>query len=432
LARSRKYRSPGRSNPSSFAYLQGNLITLTNNTSRLAILKGVLDFETDIANIKSEWIVPALLNMINDKVISKWNADQLDNYADLVCYGAQLLAELKPQVVIKELVPGITRSDAGGFAVPFTRSTWNGILASIDQIKIPPMSFALVNFFDKVVQICGAEYDAGQLASYLYPFANLKSAAEVETLLNTINGLYDAAVYATQSGQMLVGIDGGWLNSINEVSILSQWGCTLARYIPVNYDNGGAETETEEAFDADTDLYVSQILGVPEYGDAFAILRGTSGAPYVYTVQSIANDKVSVYYAALPNTTSFTELGKAEAAYDWIKHMADARSVNHAGMYSWYHGTVAMARKDNILVSATAWDRRMANWLSKHSVDPGVPEVSLPVLPDIIGSVRRGNPVTTGGVDPPRTMWDSNPEKARVHASGRAGKQQSLEERYLR
>ena len=90
------------------------------------------------------------MKMINDRIIHKWNSDQLDNYADLVCYGAQLLAELKGQVIIKEFCPALTRNDASAGA-PFTRATWEGLISSLSNIKIPPMSYALVNLFDKVI-----------------------------------------------------------------------------------------------------------------------------------------------------------------------------------------------------------------------------------------------------------------------------------------
>jgi hypothetical protein len=267
------------------------------------------------------------MNMINDNVISRWNATQLDNYADLVCYGAQLLASLKWNVVIKDYVPGVTRSDAADYD-PLTRASWEGLLLSLGEVRIPPMSYALVNLFDKVIQMSGAEPDAGTLATYLYPFVSIKSYTEIETLLNSINALYDAVVYASQSGQMLIGIDMNWLNTINEVSYISQFANMVGQYLPFNYDNGGAETETEEAFDGTTELYYSQTLGIPEYADALAAFRGTSGAPYIYTVQSIANDKISFLEYATLSTTTAVEMGKADTDMDWMYNVATGLHVH--------------------------------------------------------------------------------------------------------
>lgn len=374
----------------------------TSAESRFIVAAAILDFETDIANIKSEWIEPALMKMINSAVISRWNPTQIDNYADLVCYGAQLLAELKAQNVITDYVPGITRSDVTG-GIPFLRSTWEGLLPSLREVRIPPMSYALVNLFDKVIQKIGAEADSGTLASYFYPFASSKTHAEIETLLGTITSLYDAAVYATQSGQMLVPIDMGWLDTINEVSFVSQFGLSVSQYFPFVYDNGGAETETEEAFDGTTELYYSQILGIPEYADAYAAFRGSSGAPYCYKVKSIANDKISFYVYANLDTTVLAEMAKATTTMDWMYTVATGASRTQVGPYIRNGEGMSMVYFTNVLPSAEAWDRRMANWLARHSRDPGVPEVSLPVMGDIIGTSKRGNPIAYPSVGQPTT-----------------------------
>jgi hypothetical protein len=379
---------------SSLNHVIGQSTVFTSSAVRFVVAHGVLDFETDIANIKSEWIVPALMNLINDKQISRWNATQLDNYADLVCYGAQLLAELKPQIVIPDYVPGITRVDDGSDGYPFTRATTEGLLASLTDIKIPPMSYALVNMYDKVIQRVGAEPDSGTLASYYYPFHNTKSYAQIETLLGTIASLYDAAVYATQANQMLIPFDHQWLQDIKEVSLISQFALTLSQYQTTVYDNGGAETETEEAFDGTTDFYYSQILGIPEYADALAIFRGTSGAPHCYEFEAgtINNDMLSFFYCDAPSDTVFTEMGKATTHMDWMYPVATGASRTQVGPYIRRGEGIFMVHYDNILPNAAAWDRRMAAWLAKHSRDPSIPEVTLPILPDIQTTIRRGGP----------------------------------------
>ena len=379
--------SPSFQHASSFARLAGQGTKVS--TARFSQLKMVLDFETDIANIKSEWIVPALLNMINDKVIYKWNATQIDNYADLVCYGAQLLAELKAQLTQIEYVPGLTRDDAAAGST-FSRPTLEGLLASLGEVRIPPMSYAFVNLFNKVIQIGSSQVDEGTLATYLAVHCPSKTLAQIETLLGTITGLYDAAVYASQSGQMLIPIDMNWLLKINEVSMGSQFAMCVARFFPINYDNGGVETETEETFSTDT-LFWSSVLGIPEYYDALAAYRGSSGAPHICVVQSIANDKISINKAAAPGTTVYTEVDKTSTDYDWMSNVSAARSVSHTGMYANLQGSLDITYKATVLASAAAWDRRITNWLSDHSRDPSITEYSMPVGIDIIGTSNRGN-----------------------------------------
>ena len=420
MAKKKKRRGSGRApsanyaTESSFGHLVGQSTVFTSAESRFIVAAAILDFETDIANIKSEWIVPALMKMINEAVIARWNPTQIDNYADLVCYGAQLLAELKAQSVLTDYVPGITRNDASG-GLPFTRSTWEGLLPSLREVRIPPMSYALVNLFDKVIQKVGAEADAGTLASYFYPFTMSKTHAEIETLLGTITSLYDAAVYATQSGQLLIPIDMGWLNKIDEVSYVSQFALTVSQYFPFIYDNGGAETETEEAFDGTTELYYSQVLGIPEYADAYAAFRGSSGAPYIYKVQSVANDKISFYVYADIDTTALTEMAKTATTMDWMYTVATGASRTQVGPYIRNGEGITMVYFTNVLPSAAAWDRRMANWLARHSRNPGIPEVSLPVLGDIIGTMKRGNPIAQPAVIRQTTA-------SHVQAAERAGR----------
>jgi hypothetical protein len=345
------------------------------------------------------------MKTIGSLFIEKWDSTALDDYADLVCYGAQLLAELKPQVVIKEYVPGLTRADDSGGA-PFLRATYSGLLLSLENVKIPPLSYSLVNFFDKVIEWYGAEPEAGSLAAYIYPFRPSKTYAEVETLLNTITSLYKASLFAGLTRHALVPISMSWLNQINEVSILSQWGLSLATYIPSIYDNGGAETTTEEEFDGDAILWGSQSLKIPEYADAYPFFRFSAQTPYFYSPQSPANDKINIKTTASPEDTTWTALGKASSTYDWVYSVATGRSVTQRGMYGQTTGCMNMAKKESVLPSAEAWDRRVTNWIVKHMFNTGIPEVSAPVIGDMIQTQRRGTPPAPGS---PAVALSTNP-----------------------
>jgi hypothetical protein len=246
---------------------------------------------------------------------------------------------------------------------------------------------------------------SGYPASYYVPYRPHKTYAEIETLLNTIVGLYDAVVYSTQLKVPLVPIDLGWLTHIIELSLYSHFGNVLSIYNGALYDNGGAEAKSFAEIDETTDLLWNSRIGMPEYLDALSFFRVTDCAdsPNFVVLESVANDKMNVLTFATPGTTAASELAKTNDAMDWQQSFAAARASAHIGPWSKRAGNFTpghIKEKLNVVSGPTIWDNKAALWLVKHFQNPVIPEKDpLGIGPDLIGSSKRpsGAVVEMGG-----------------------------------
>jgi hypothetical protein len=238
-----------------------------------------IDWETDIANIKANVLIPALNMAISTAQIDKWNSTQQDNFADLICYGTQLLIELKMQTIQREYCPALTKAD-GTNGASLTTATLDSFLRAIygSGVRIPAVCYPLADLYTMVIQIRGQMWHPARSGEYIVFAQPYKDYAELETLLANIMGLYDAVVYATQGNLPLLPVSQMWMESIKEVPYLSDYACMIANYFPTLYDNGGAETETFYEIDETTDIMWMDYFGIPEWYDALALFRSTSCA----------------------------------------------------------------------------------------------------------------------------------------------------------
>lgn len=376
------------------------LIDRSSRTNVIHLYQGMctVDLIGDIANFKANIVIPALNILVTGRQIDKWNSTQQDQFADLVAYGTQLLIELKLQTIMREYCPSITKADATP-GEPFNSYVIAGLMSVLPMYKIPDVCYVLADFYTPVFQMLGYMRNTSRMGLFFTPFAPSMDYDDIESLLASIAGLYDGVVYATQGQIPLKPIDLHWLSVINEYTPFSDLGFMYCTYWPINYDNGGAETETYIEVDETTDIYFSAQLGVPEFYDAAALLRSVSCAdnPTFLTVSSIANDKMSIRYAG-PSSTTWTEIGKAENVFDWIRTVATARGATNMGLVN----TVIPFGEfvSNVFNDAgpSTWDLLAAQFLARHMMgQPIVVRELGSVLPDMMGSFRRRS---SGGESP--------------------------------
>lgn len=374
----------GYYNPLKHLETQG---TLGSGTARRFARGDVkLDFETDIANFKSLILLPELYMLINESVISKWNADQQDNYADLVAYGAQLICELKHQLTQVDYIPSLTRSDVTAGST-FTRSTMTSLLMSLSEMRLPIESYTLSKLYCKVIQMHGSEFQTGYPAEFFYPWKPYKTAAEIETLMSTIAGLYDAVVYASQANKRLVQLTPEFLKNIDEVAQRSHFGLMISELYPISDDAGVDYVEVDETLSA---LW-HQLQGIPEQFIFSALWRCTSASdsPKILTISNSAAGKLSVAYAKIGDLVFTQELDTAYV-WDWIYAAASNRSVDQVGPF--VHSAVYpyMTSKSGIAANELVWNRWASTALAIKSkvASPTIEEVSDSLLMDYVGSPR--------------------------------------------
>lgn len=356
-----------------------------------------LDFETDIANLKSLILIPEIYMLINESVINKWNGDQQDNYADLIAYGAQLICELKHQLTQVDYIPSLTRGDATA-GLTFTRSTMNGLLASLHEIRLPIESYVIAKQFCKVMQLKGAEFQAGYPAEFFYPWKPFKTAAEIETLLGTIEGLYDAVVYATQANQRLLPLTPAYVRAIDEVSMNSHFGWMVANLLPVADDAAISYIEVDET----SDIYWHQLFGIPEIIVYSALWRSISAAdsPKILTLSVQAANRISISHAALGDTALVTDADSI-TRWDWIYACSVRRSAAQTGIFKRDNNEPYISLKENVTVGPDTWNRYCSTSLAIKSKakNPMIESVSQPLIMDYVGSRRRASAPGGSGKD---------------------------------
>jgi hypothetical protein len=369
--------------------------SIYTNSYRFARGKCYVDLETDIANFKANVLNHMCMYLVTDNVIDKWNATQMDNFQDLIVYGAQLLIELKNMYTQTAYAPAVTRSDSTNGSV-FTRPTLRLLMQEVAQeIRIPNVCYAIAELYTPVIELNPMSYYNGKPASYFQPFRCNKTAAEMDTLQTNIHALYDAVVYASQSQSKLVPVSTEWVRSITELPLLSWYGNLIATMYPINYDNGGAETESYVEVDETTDLYWFGPLGVPEYFDALALFRSASCAdsPKFLTCDSIANDKISIETIADISTTSFTESSRTGHTFKFLNMVQDAMSTSEGNPFlnnSSNYPYPEREHYDNVVLSPEAWNLLAALWLKRHYNDPILKHFALhDIGPDLTASLTR-------------------------------------------
>jgi hypothetical protein len=373
---------------------------------RLTQGKSYIDLETDIAAWKTQILEPLINYLITDNVIDKWNATQVDNYEDLIVYGSQMLIELKNQFTQIAYCPRLTRSNVTAGST-FDRPNLITLQLSIAQeVRIPPICYSIAELYTPVVQIMPAAYYNAYEAKYFQPFRPHKVLTEIETLLDTISGLYAAQVFATQAKAPLVPISIEWLRRPTEIPYHSWYGNLLGVFWPCNYDNGGAENESFLEIDETTPIYTHAALGIPEYFDALSFYRSHSCAddPAAIVVENIANDKINLLVGNI-NSTALAEVDKTNTNFRWLLQVAAAQSTSATGIFfpqasTTYASPFIRYNPAPVRPSPTSWDLLASLWLKRHWTQPPSHFSLYDISGDLIMSAMRrsGKPLPAPGL----------------------------------
>jgi hypothetical protein len=376
-----------------------------NSFYRLTQGKSYVDLETDIATWKTQILEPLINFLITDNVIDKWNATQVDNYEDLIIYGSQMLIELKNQFTQIAYCPRLTRSNVTAGST-FDRPNLITLQLSVAQeVRIPPICYAIAELYTPVIQVMPAAYYNAYEARYFQPFRPHKVLTEIETLLDTISGLYAAQVFATQAKAPLVPVNIEWLRHPTEIPFHSWYGNLVSVFWPCNYDNGGVETESFMEIDETTPIYTHAALGIPEYFDALSFYRSHSCAddPSAIVVESIANDKINLLVGNI-NSTALAEVDKTSTDFRWLTQVSNAQSTYPNTFFPMsaviYGSPYVRCNPAPVRPSPGSWDLLASLWLKRHWTQPPSHFSLYDISGDLIMSAMRrsGRPLPAPGL----------------------------------
>jgi hypothetical protein len=161
-------------------------------------------YDANIADISANWVEPAILRAAEAKVVDRFSAAEIADYADYICYAAQLLTEMRSLKMLIDVSKSITRSDSTAGA-PWTRASYNTYVASItgtEPVHIPYMSMNLAGLHTTPMVISNAIPFKGYSNLYFYPMLPSKKPSDIESLLNTMSTKFAGLISSNQYHQL--------------------------------------------------------------------------------------------------------------------------------------------------------------------------------------------------------------------------------------
>jgi hypothetical protein len=295
-----------------------------------------------------------------------FSVDYLEPWAKAVLGGAQLLVELKLMAIQVLYNPDFARDDATPGS-PLSRTTFKAFLSSVDDLKIPALSYAIAEVYTRPIQIFGAEKNSGRPGFYFIPFMPSKDRDDLDDLVDLIVAEYEAPLFASVIKSPMLPINPNWIFTPKPIPYFSDYGEWLCLYYPVKVNDGGV-TLYDIEFKAAEPGYVkwSQMTGLSELYEASVFLRDTGGAtdPGFVTAADPAADKMSLKLMEFSDTAG-TAVSKASEVWDWLYNVSAYRSVNMCGPFGENHAPF-MVYSSSGEKDSDAWDRSLSAWMSKH------------------------------------------------------------------
>jgi hypothetical protein len=300
------------------------------------------------------------LNLVGT-VPNSYDDSAIDDWANAVFIGAEILSALKIQFNMLQIVPKVDRSDSSSVS-PYTRSSLTSALLSAEGLRIPRASYAIAELFTRVIQVGGAEGMSSVESQYFMPAIHGCVLSHFEDQLDALDALSKSALFAGYINQPLVPVSRKWLTTLHVVPYYSDWAQTLLDIIPIADNDGGAAVH-ELSFDTDINTYYNQAIGQSSLWNAGPFFRSESAgtaATFLHYL-TVSADKLSLlYFADRDSTGAGTEVPDTTSRFDFIFQVSEARSSTHRGIFG--HDDNFM-QYHTITGDEASWDRRASAWL---------------------------------------------------------------------
>lgn len=347
-----------------------------------------LDLTTDLAAIKSDFLIHVLYNLMTKEGVDKYDASFQTSAMEAICYAAELLTELKLMKTILKYCPAFAKDDATA-GKPLTFATLKAFLIameSMENLVIPGISIALSNIWTQTFQYLGSIPEEGRVATYFLPLNINATMSDLETLVTNLTGKYDGIVHLNRNKVPYFKFNRLLVEPSMPVSLCSQLGIVMGNFLTTSDDAGVDVGEVDET----SDINYFQHFGIGEPYEFAALYRAQNAADsplFLSTVANAAAGKNSIGFCTT-NGTSFSPLSDIFRYADILRTIAVGQSRD------WVYAQNVPASLPIIQyanpLSPAAWNQRLIGYFTRHANGSPPANKGLPILPDAITRGLRG------------------------------------------